>query len=84
LTKEDLLDKLDTVKQQLVKWEYKWEGQEQVFGPFATQEMVNWTAAGYFAKADNAPGLNVRQLVGGKPTTGFVPFQTVEMDNIYG
>lgn len=84
LSKEDLLDKLDQVKQQLVKWVYKWEGNDQVFGPFAISEMTNWNTAGYFAKTEGGPGLLARQLVGGKPTTDFMPFETVDLDNIYG
>lgn len=83
LTKEEVLDKLDAVKGQLVKWQYKWEGNGEIFGPFTIEEMVNWNASGYFTKAEGGPSLLARQLVANKPTTEFMPIETADLDKIY-
>lgn len=83
LTKEEVLDKLDQVKAKLVKWQYQWEGSAEEFGPFTIEEMQNWNASGYFAKTEGGAGLFARQLVAGKPTTQYMPVESVDFDKIY-
>jgi len=84
LTKEEVLDRLDAVKNQLVKWEYKWEGTDKVYGPFSSEEMNSWNAAGYFLEQKEGETLVVRQLIAGKPRVDrdFEPITTVDFDRI--
>lgn len=84
LTKEEVLDKLDTIKAALVKWQYKWDGQPETFGPFTVAEMSEWNAAGYFARqTKDGPSLQIRQLVASKPTTAWMPIESSDLDKIY-
>jgi len=90
MTKEDLLDKLDTYKADLVRWEYKWEGmkdegeaEDKLYGPFTVEEMTSWRTAGYFEPKEGEAPLVVRQLVDGAHRGEFIPVGVVEFDRLY-
>ncbi len=58
-----------------IKWEFKWEDNEsaQVFGPYSSQEMLNWVNDGYFED-----GVYVRQI--GKTDSQFYNSKRIDFD----
>jgi hypothetical protein len=47
--KEIFISKLKPKETEQVNWEYKWVGgNDEIFGPFSTQQMKEWSSLGYF------------------------------------
>lgn len=44
----DLKRKRDSASSPPVEWEFKWDGTDEIHGPYPTSHMVEWDRAGYF------------------------------------
>eukprot|EP01123_Difflugia_compressa_P000365 TRINITY_DN10456_c0_g1_i1.p1 TRINITY_DN10456_c0_g1~~TRINITY_DN10456_c0_g1_i1.p1 ORF type:complete len:283 (-),score=72.46 TRINITY_DN10456_c0_g1_i1:130-915(-) len=49
MTKEDILDELDSERKKFPIWEYKWSNEDEtIYGPHSTVDMQEWLRQGYF------------------------------------
>jgi hypothetical protein len=76
MSKEEILDLLDTDKNKSL-WEYKWTGDETIYGPMSAESMLKWSLQGYFAEHQDFGPVLVRKL----PSEGFVNISTVDFSN---
>jgi len=74
MAKEDILDLLDSDRRKYPIWEYKWSGDDTVYGPHSTEEMAEWMAQGYFNVEGDSPSLVVRK----NNSEEFVSISTVD------
>jgi hypothetical protein len=77
MTKEDLFDKLESLKTKYLRWEYKWPNQGKGGQTYigTNEEMKRWVEDGYFSM-DAEKRILVRKIVEGVPTTD--QFQPLE------
>jgi len=79
MAKEDILDLLDSDKRKIPIWEYKWSGDDTVYGPHSTEQMVEWMKEGYFTVEGDAPIIMVRK--NNSDSSEFVGINTVDFES---
>ena len=62
MTREGVMNKIPEPKDKAkVQWEYQGNQDNQVHGPYTTQEMMSWTQAGYFIGEQAVKVRNIKQ-----------------------
>jgi len=74
MSKEEILDLLDTTDKKNLIWEYKWTNDDTVYGPMSSESMFEWSQQGYFEESPDFGPVLVRKI----PSEEFVSISTVD------
>jgi len=74
MSKEEILDLLDTMEKKSILWEYKWSRDDIVYGPMSNESMLEWLQQGYFVDSPEFGPVLVRKV----PTEEFVDISSVD------
>jgi hypothetical protein len=74
MSKEEILDLLDSMDKKITQWEYKWTNDDTVYGPMSSASMLEWSQQGYFVENPDYGPVLVRKV----PEEEFVNISTVD------
>jgi len=74
MTKEEILDLVDSMDKKHLLWEYKWTNDDRVYGPMSSESMIEWSQQGYFVENPDFGPVLVRKV----PSEEFVNISTVD------